>query len=132
MRQCRRGDADVTVDVDVEGTHPLLLGQVLGGLQCPLRRHVVHQDVQATERLDGALHHGPALLGRGEVTGDEFAVTALRADEFRGVLGVLVLIEVGIVTSAPSLANAMATALPIPESPPVTSARLPDSSSRPG
>ena len=93
----------------------------------PLERGVVDQHVDATEALDGLAHQTTAVLELRQVDSHAEHVLSGLADPGLGLAGVF-LSGTGRVTKAtdaPSRAKAMATARPMPLSPPVIRAIRP-------
>jgi hypothetical protein len=90
---------------------------------------VVHQDVDAAELADGPVDHGAAVGGVGDVARHQHAAAPRRLDVAGGLAGVRVLslVQVADQEIAPSRAKAIATARPIPLSPPVITAARPAS-----
>lgn len=95
VRQRPPRHPETAVDVDVEGVQPLLLGQLVRRLEFRLGGHVVDQQVQTTQEADRVVHDVAAVVGAGEIAGQQHALPPLFAHQFRGVLGVGVLGQVG-------------------------------------
>src|SRR4051794_32164013 len=95
MRHRSLDEMEQRAEVDREGAVPLLVRDLLERLVSHLERRVADEDVHPAELLDGLRDHGPAVGGVREVAGDQDGLLAGLLDPRRGVLRVLVLVEVG-------------------------------------
>jgi hypothetical protein len=84
---------------------------------------IVHEDVDTTELVYCMFNDGSAMIGILDITGDQNSLPSLLLARLHHFLRVVVFAEIGDQDTGPSLAYAMATARPIPLSPPVMTAR---------
>ncbi len=107
-----------------EGPFQLLFADLSHALLRLLLGGVVDQNVQLAEFFHCPVDRIFAELLAADVSSDEQAVSAMFLDQALGFLCVFVFVEITIAMSAPSLAKRIATARPIPLSPPVARATL--------
>jgi hypothetical protein len=92
---------------------------------------VQHEHIDLPEVVGDLAHDVPRVLLVGHVAAQGQAAPSLPLDQFLRTPRVGVLLQIGDRHVRPSWGNPTATARPIPESPPVTRARLPASNPRP-
>ena len=115
------------VHVRAERAFELFLGHVLDARARMLFARVVHEHVEPPEPLDRARHRVVRLPSVADVAHDRLATPAGLLDQLLRMRGVGRLLQVDDRDVRPSFAKPIATARPIPLSPPVTSATLPAS-----
>jgi hypothetical protein len=85
---------------------------------------IIHQDIEPSKSFDRCLHDVTASVFLPQICSYRQTVSAKHADDLLRFGRILVFVKIRDTRSAPSLAKAIATARPIPLSPPVTIATL--------
>ena len=86
---------EIAVKIGLDGPVEMLVGQLLEAVDVLLEGGVVDEDVELAEFLDGLLDRVLAEFGVGDIAGEENAAAAFLLDSLLGLLGVLVLVEIG-------------------------------------
>ncbi|MNY26613.1 hypothetical protein D3C86_1604720 [compost metagenome] len=95
MLQCGLADAENGGDVDIEGHHPFVVGDVFEVFVGHLERGVVDQHIDPAEAFDRLVHQGLAVRFLRQVAGQQQALPAGLLDPARGFLRVFMFVEVG-------------------------------------
>ena len=95
MRERSLGQIEHGGNIDREGAIPLLVGDLLRGLEGHLVGGVVDEHIDAPERVGGLAHQLAAMPGIGDVARHQQTLPPGLLDQALGLAGVFVLVQIG-------------------------------------